>query len=116
MVIIFDKAIDSNISSVVSGDITGEAFYWQSETSHGWLIDSTNFKIRVGADDTTINFASAEAMTPYIEQFLAPDPGKNPVRDGINTDPFYDLPKTGTIQSHTYEDTDIEQDLINGDS
>lgn len=114
MIIAFDKNLDANIQSVVSGDITGEIFYWQSETANGWLIDNTNFKIRLGADDTTINFTSAAAMLPYITQMTSMGTIHNPVIDGINLDPFYDNPKTGTIQPHTYVDTDIEQDLIDG--
>ena len=116
MVIIFDKDVDSNIDSIESSGIAGNIFYWQSETANGWLIDKDNFKIRIGGDDVNINFGSLESMEIYISQFLALDQGRNPIVDGINNDPHYDLPKTGTIQSHTYVDTDIEKDLINGDS
>lgn len=114
MVIVFDKNVDNNITSVQSGDIIGNVFYWQSETAHGWLIDETNAKIRMGADDTTINFTNKEAMKPYIDQFIALSSLHNPVTSGVNNDAFYDLPKTGTIVSHTYTNTDIEKDLIQG--
>lgn len=115
MVIVFDKNVDSNITSVESGDVIGDIFYWQSETAHGWLIDPTNFKIRMGADDTTINFANVASMQPYIQQFLAISTTVNPAVDDIRDDPFYDKPKTGEIVSHTYEDTDIEKEWINGE-
>lgn len=114
MVIIFDKNVDPGITSVISGDVTGDIFYWQSETAHGWLIDQTNFKIRMGADDSTINFENAAAMQPYIDQFVALSAMYNPSVDGVNSDPFYDKPKTGKIETHTYVDTDIEKDLIEG--
>ena len=119
MIITFDKSKDSNIDSVVSGDITGDIFYWQSETASGWLIDNTNFKIRLGADDTTINFTSAASMIPYITQMTSMGTIHIPTeeQDGINTDTYYDkFPPTGIINSHTYVDTDIEQDLIDGDN
>lgn len=115
MVIIFDKNVDANITSVESGDVIGEIFYWQSETAHGWTIDRTNFKIRMGADDATINFANSEGMQPYIDQFIAMSSMYNPAVDGVNTDPFYDKPKTGQIEEHTYVDTDIEQEWKDGE-
>jgi len=114
MVIVFDKNVDDNITSVESGDIVGDIFYWQSETAHGWLIDRTNFKIRMGADDTTINFENEEGMEPYIEQFVSMSALINP-SEGINEDPFYDKVGTGDIAEHTYEDTDVEQEWIDGE-
>ncbi len=115
MVIIFDKAVDTNIIKIESTTITsGDKFYYQTETHHAWIIDYTTFKIRVGADDATITFSSIDSMTPYIEQFYSIFLFVNPF-NGINNDVFYDKPKTGTIQQHTYVNTDIEQDLINKD-
>jgi len=117
MIITFDKSIDPNISSVESGDVVGDIFYWQSETANGWLIDNTNFKIRLGADDTTINFTSADSMLPYIEQMTLMGNLHIPTedQDGLNTNPFNDkIGNTGNINGHTYVDTDIEQDYIDG--
>ena len=115
MIIIFDKNEDPNVLSVTSGDVTGEIFYWHSESGNAWTVDKTTFKIRSGADDATVNFSSAEAMEPYLEQLFALNSLHNPVVDGVNLDGHYDHPKTGEIVSHTYIDTDIEKDLIDGE-
>jgi|SaaInlStandDraft_4_1057021.scaffolds.fasta_scaffold14509_2 hypothetical protein len=114
MVIVFDKSVDSNINTVKSGNVEGSIFYWQSETAHGWLIDEQSFKIRMGADDTTIFFNNKDGMQPYIQQFIALSSMYNPATDGVNEDAFYDKPETGDIIAHRYIDTDIEKDLIEG--
>ena len=53
-------------------------------------------------------------MVPYIEQFKALHPMRNPFKNGVNPDPYYDRPKSGEIVNHSYSLTDIEKDLING--
>ena len=63
-----------------------------------------------------IVFDALASMTPYLEQIDQLD-GEvfNPGIDGVQR-PAWDLAsrdKTDGIQSHTYVDTDIEQDLIN---
>jgi hypothetical protein len=114
MVIVFDKNIDPGIISCVSNDVVGEKLYLQSETHHAWTVDETNFRIRMGADDSTVNFSSKDAMTPYLDQFMALTRRTNPYSDGIRQDPYYDKPKTGEIVPHTYVHTDIERTLIEG--
>lgn len=113
MVILFDKNVDQSITAIRSGDVDGDKFYFHYETTHGWVIDSLNFIIRVGADDTYIQFISLDAMIPYINQYeILSVRIVNPFTDGIRTDPYYDKPKTGNIVSHTYTNTDVEKELI----
>jgi hypothetical protein len=55
-------------------------------------------------------------MQVYKTQLeIATSHAHNPYVDGILEDPKYDKIPTGYIESHSYNDTDIEQDLINGD-
>lgn len=116
MVIVFDKNFDSNISSIISSDIDADILFFQSETNHAWTIDTKSYNIRIGADDVTVAFNDYESMVPYIEQFKALHPMRNPFKDGVNPDPYYDKTpdSTSTIISHTYVNTDIEKTLIQG--
>ena len=114
MVIVFDKVADTNITEVKTGDQVGTQFYWKYDGSN-WMVDETTFTISMGADATKITFNGLSAMTPYVDQFKALNSAlHNPFVDGINDDPHYDKPNSGEIVPHTYEDTDIEQDLIDG--
>lgn len=114
MVIVFDKNFDSNISSIISSNIDADILFFQSETNHAWTIDTKSYNIRMGADDVTVAFNNYESMVPYIEQFKALHPMRNPFKNGVNPDPYYDRPKSGEIVNHSYSLTDIEKDLING--
>jgi len=114
MLIIFDKNVDPNILSVISGDVIGEMLVWSTESGNALTVDKTNYHIRSGADDATVHFANAESMEPYLNQVFAINGRHNPIADGVDYDGHYDRPKTGQIVSHTYIDTDVEQDLIDG--
>lgn len=112
MIIAFDKRVDSNIVSITGDDATdGDVFYWSSQTSGGWVINYRTGRIRIGNDGVTIDFSSGEAIKPYIEQreiLMAHNIHYPSVK--INRDPYYDLPKTGSIISHQYTYTDVEHD------
>ena len=114
MVIVFNKNTDSNISSIDCGEMTADVFKWNVAGAASHIMDTSNFKIKIGAIDTIVTFASLEAMMIYIDQFDVYLTLINPKEDGISNDPYYDKVNTGSVQSHTYIDTNIEQDLING--
>jgi len=114
LVIIFDKNKDSGISVIDCGGLTADMFKWDIEGASSHIIDNVNFKIKIGAIDTTVTFSSAEAMLPYIESFDNYNTLVDVFSDGVPTDPFYDKVPSGNIQSHSYIDTDIEKDLIEG--
>lgn len=115
MIILFDKDIDSNITSILSNDVECTRFYWNDTTSN-WGVDLTGFHITMGADATVITFNSAEALQPYIDQFLSIDEGISPINDFVPNPDYVrgDKSSNGQIVPHTYVDTDIEKDLIEG--
>jgi len=116
MTIVFDKNLDSNILELNVNGITGDLFKWNIAMASSYVVDSVNFKISIGAIGAVITFKSLEAMTPYIASIDNYNTLFNPISNGILTDPFYDKIPSGAIQSHSYVDTNIEQDLIDGDS
>jgi len=114
MIILFDRAIDANITEIVTNDEISTAFYWRYDLSN-WTVNRTGFTISMGADGTKISFNSLAAMQPYIAQFEALYPDIYSPKNGVKTDPHYDrMPPSGEIVPHTYVNTDIEKDLING--
>lgn len=116
MIFIFDKDIDPNITEVTSGDVVGDVLYWQSESSHAWVIDRTGFQIRIGADDSSVTFTSLEAMDPYLDQLISLSSVTVPGVDPINEDAFYDKPDSGEIVEleEPLQLTDIEQEWKDG--
>jgi len=81
----------------------------------GWSIDiDLNIISFLGTTDVQITFNSASSLELYSKQIeLATSTPYNPYTHGLAEDPHYDKIPTGQIQTHTYTDTDIEQDLIN---
>jgi len=119
MVINFDKNIDPNITKIlVAGDNEYEMVNVVTSGSMGWTVDRDTFTLTfLGTTDVQIIFNNLDNLQIYSHQIeFATSTPYNPYASGINTDPHYDNPKSGGIQSHSYVDTDIEQDLINGDS
>lgn len=116
MVINFDKTIDTSITSIIVASIEYENLNVVTSGSMGWTIDNdTNTITFLGTTDVQVSFDSASALQLYATQFeLATSVPYNPFTNGLATDPHYDKPKTGSIQPHTYVDTDIEKDLIAG--
>ncbi len=114
MTILFDKNQDSGITTIDCGGMDADVFKWDVEGASSHIMNTTNFKIKIGAIDTTVTFDSLAAMEPYIQSFDSYNLLQDPFNNGVNTDPFYDKIPSGEIQSHTYVDTDIEKDLING--
>jgi len=119
MVITFDKNIDPNITKIlVAGDNEYEMINVVTSGSMGWIVDRDSYTLTfIGSTDVQIVFNNLDNLHIYSKQMeLATSTPYNPFANGINPDPHYDNPKSGEIQPHTYTDTDIEQDLINGDS
>jgi hypothetical protein len=117
MVIVFDKNIDPNITKVETNDEEGTAFYWTFDLSN-WMVNSGvngTYTISMGADGTKITFTNQAAMQPYIAQFKALYPDIHSPYTSVTNDPHYDrMPPSGQIVPHTYVNTDIEKDLIEG--
>jgi|LakMenEpi03Aug12_release.lakeMendotaPanAssembly.Ray.scaffolds.fasta_scaffold524185_2 hypothetical protein len=113
MIIVFDKDVDKNITDIYTTDTSVDAtkVFWSSLGSSVWVIDEKNFKIMICTDSVTITFNSKDALEPYITQrkLLAPNWIYPTIK--YNTDPYYDLPKTGVIEHHVYKNTDVEADL-----
>lgn len=108
MIIVFDKNTDPNIDKIISGSVEGDIFYWNEMADNGWVWDSVNFRVRVGGADTDIYFKNANGLEPYLRQFsIARVQVINPFK-GVNEDPFYDMPMSGTLVSHSYTYTDVE--------
>lgn len=114
MVIIFNKSVDSNIMTIDCGNMSADIFNWAISASTSHVIDSLNFKLKAGATDVTVTFNSLEAMAPYIESFRQFHTLNNPITNGVIINPGYARFESGTINSHTYANTDIEQELIDG--
>ena len=114
MVINFDKNIDSSITSIIVSGVEYELLNVITAGSMGWTIDNdSNIITFLGTTDVQVTFNSPTALKLYSDQFeLATSTPYNPFVSGLQTDPHYDSPKTGSIQSHTYIDTDIEKELI----
>lgn len=115
MVIIFDKSVDANITTIDCGGMDADIFNWAIEAASSHIIDSINFKLKAGATDVTVTFSSLEAMNPYTESFNTYHTMNNPITSGVITNAGYGQFESGVINTHTYIDTDVEQDLINGD-
>lgn len=116
MIIIFNKSVDSNIISIDCDGMDGDIFNWAIDAASSHIIDSTNFKLKAGATDVTVTFNSLIAMKPYIDTFNHYHTLSDPITNGVITNPGYGQFESGTINPHTYVDTNIEQDLINGDA
>jgi hypothetical protein len=117
MIILLDKNIDPNISSILFTNDGAEydQFFWNLNENTTVLVDNINFKISVVASNMSVSFSNADAMNLYLDQFKMVSKARNIFSEGsIELDPYYDKPKTGEIVSHTYTNTDIEKDLIEG--
>ena len=112
MVINFDKNIDDSITSIKVGEADFEILNVITSGSMGWSIDTDlNIITFLGTTDVQVTFNSAEALKLYSDQFgLATSIPYNPFVNGLATDPHYDKIPTGHINSHTYVDTDVEND------
>jgi len=118
MVINFDKDLDPNIESIKTSNIEFEMINVVTTGSMGWSIDrDNNILTFLGTTDIKISFSSLDSLHIYSTQMeLATSNPYNPYVSGLAEDPHYDKIPTGKIMNHTYEDTNVEQDLINGDA
>jgi hypothetical protein len=115
MIILFNKATNPDILSIEIGTFVADQYYWTTRGGNYWCVDETNNKIICGGETTAISFRTKDSMKPYIDQLLATDPTiVDPAINPINTDPYLDKPKTGSIVSHTYINTDVEKELVDG--
>lgn len=116
MIILFNKKTNPNITSIDSAGFSFDKYYWATEGGNYWCINESEYTIMCPGEDVVIHFNSLESMQPYIQQMIATDVHViDPAVVPVNTDPYMDKPKTGSIVSHTYARTDIEKSLIQGD-
>lgn len=115
MVVVFDTRTTPHLTGIDYGGTSVTVFNWSMTDDSTCAFDYEGFRIIVGATGVQVKFDSAEALEPYYNQYHMYVSGAfNPVTDGYRTDPHNDHIPTGNIVSHTYENTDIEKDLING--
>jgi hypothetical protein len=117
MVIVFDTRTTPNITEILWDGTPVTVFNWSVTDDSTSAFDYEGFRIIVGATGVQVKFDSAEALEPYHNQYHMYISGAfNPVIDGYKVDPAYDHAPdpTGKIIPHTYENTDIEKDLIDG--
>lgn len=116
MVINFNKNIDTNIQSIKVSGGDYEIVNVVTGGTMGWTIDAdTNTIAFIGSTDVQVSFNNADNLQLYVDQIeAATSKPWNPFSQGLATDPHYDKIPTGNIVPHTYVNTDIEQDAING--
>ena len=115
MVIVFDKRSTPNLIDIDYDGTSVTTFNWSVTDDSTCAFDYDGFRIIVGATGVQVKFDSAEALEPYYNQYHMYISGAfNPVTDGYKVDPHYDHIPTGGIQPHSYVNTDVEKDLING--
>lgn len=124
MVIKFDKTQNDKIKKIVLYSYANkelDEIHWDSETNGGWGIDFQNYNIILSTLNTLIEFEDADSMQPYINQYYKLKQFiVEPAVEGVNENPNYarelGLLEDGEIVSHTYEDTDVEKSLQNGET
>ena len=118
MVIVFDMRTTPHLIDIDYGGTSVTTFNWSVTDDSTCAFDyDDEYRIIIGATGVQVKFDSPEALEPYYNQYHMYISGAfNPVTDGYKVDPAYDTAPdpSGQIIPHTYENTDIEKDLING--
>ena len=117
MIILFDKTIDSNITKITAymstEDIDLTRYFYRPVGGNGLSVSDETCRIVVAGEATSITFKDLDSIKPYIEQQKHFDPQLISPAEKINTEPYYDKPKAGSIKPHTYVNTDIEKEYLN---